>query len=103
MIDKVLDYRVDEVGDIPVQIHIFPDAGGADVLQVGGELQLDDLAGDGIVQLGHRLPRAAEDDVVHLMDGEGAGLGTVGGGVGHHIAAGHDIDLLPGEQLHQPL
>lgn len=44
LIDKVLDDRVNEVGDVPVQVHIFPDAGGTDVLQVGRKLKLDDIA-----------------------------------------------------------
>ncbi len=69
LIDEVLDHRVDQVGDVPVQVHILPDAGGADVLQMGGQLELDDVAGDGQVVGEGGLPRPAEDDVVHGVDG----------------------------------
>ena len=45
-VDEVLHHRVDEARDVPPQVDVLPDAGGADVLQVGGQLQLDDAAGD---------------------------------------------------------
>ena len=105
LIDEVLDHRVDEVGDVPVQVHILPDAGGADVLQVGGQLKLEHPASDPQPLLGRqrRLSRPAEDNVVHRVDGPGPRLRLVGGGMGHHIAAHHQIDLLVGKELPQAL
>ena len=105
MIDEVLDHRVNEVGDVPVQVHILPDAGGADVLQVGGQLKLEHPAGDPQPLLGRQrgLSRPAEDDVVHRVDGPGPRLRLVGGGMGHHIAPHHQIDLLVGKELPQAL
>ena len=49
------------------------------------------------------LPRPAEDDVVHGVDGPVPGRVLVGGGVGHHVAARHQVHLLIGEQLPQAL
>ena len=105
LIDEVLDHRVDEVGNVPVQVHILPDAGGADVLQVGRQLKLDHPAGDPQLLLGRQggLPRPAEYDVVHGVDGPGPRLHLVGGGMGHYVAAHHQIDLLVGEELPQAL
>ena len=76
-IDEVLYCRIDQVGDVPAQVDVFPDAGGADILQVSGELQLDDLAADAaqvrvdLVAFG--IAGAAEDDVVQGVDGAGVG------------------------------
>ena len=101
LVDKVLDHRVDEIGDIPVQVHVFPNAGGADVLQVGGQLELDHVALEiellGAGQGG--LARPAEDDEIHGVDGPGTRGFLEGGGVAHHVAAHHQINLLAGEEL----
>ena len=103
LIDEVLDHRVDEVGNVPVQVHILPDAGGADVLQVGGQLELDHFSGDAqLLSLRQGgLARPAEDDVVHGVDRPVHRGGLIGAGVAHHIAAHHQIDLLAGEELPQ--
>ena len=36
LINILLHHRIDQMGDIPVHVNIFPDAGGADILQLGG-------------------------------------------------------------------
>ena len=67
-----------------------------------GQLKLNHLAGDGQAagQLG--FPRPAEDDMVHLVDGIRGRLGPIGGGVKHHVAPHHHVNLLRWEQLRQP-
>ena len=103
LIDKVLDHRGHQSGDVPVQVHVLPDTGGADVLQVGGQLQMEHLAGDGQLFGQRFFPGPAEDHVVHPVDGPGAGRGLIAGGVGHHVAARHNVQLLAGEQLAEPV
>ena len=103
--DIVLNGGVDEVGDVPAQVDVLADAGGADVLQVGGQLQVDDLAGDvGDVHVFHHLVMgggAAEDDVVEMVDRAGLGFGLVGGGACHHVGAHSEVDLPAAEDLAQ--
>ena len=103
LIDEVLDHRVDEGGDVPVHVHVLPDTGRADVLQVGGQLELDHFSGDAqLLSLRQGgLARPAEDDVVHGVDRPVHRGGLIGAGVAHHIAAHHQIDLLAGEELPQ--
>ena len=70
---------------------------------MGGQLKMEHLAGDGQLFGQGLLPRPAEDHVVHPVDGPGPGGRLIAGGVGHHVAARHDIQLLVGEQLAQPV
>ena len=90
-VDELLRHGVDEVGYIPVGVHRLPDAGGADLLQLGRQRQLHHMAGDAAVvrRLGARLG-AAEDHMVEGVDGVRRGRFAVGGGVGYHVAAHHD-------------
>ena len=90
-IDELLHRGIDEVGDVAVGIHRLADAGGADLLQLGRERQLQHLAGDAAVirRLGVRLG-AAEDHVVEGVDGVRRDGLFVGRGVEHHVAAHHD-------------
>lgn len=74
-IDEVLDRRVDQIGDIPPQVDILPDPGGADILQMSGQLQLDHVAADA-AQIRVDLPAlgvtdTAEDDVVQGVNRSG--------------------------------
>ncbi|CAN4002819.1 DUF4406 domain-containing protein, partial [Dysosmobacter welbionis] len=106
-VDEVLYHRVNEGGDVPSQVDVLPDAGGADVFQMGGQLQLDDAAGDA-AQICVDLPSlrvagAAEDDVVHGVDGPRHRCRLVGGGVGYHVRAHRQVQLPAGKDLPQPV
>ena len=106
VIDILLGHRVHQIGDVPVQVHRLPDTGGGDVLQMGGQGELHHPGGDGGVvgaAAGTPVGGAAEDNMGEGVDGVGLGCGAVGGGVGHHIAAHHDIDLPAGETLDRVL
>ena len=109
VIDEFLHDRVDEGRDVPVQVDVLADAGRADLLQVGRQRKLDDLAGDAgkVPDLGGGVPvqpaRPAEDDMVHPVDREIRRLRPVGGGVAHHVAADGDIKLPAREGLGEPL
>ena len=103
--DEILHRGVDEVGDVPPQVDVLPDAGGADVLQMGGELQLDDRSLNG-AEVRVDLPAlgvagAAEDDVVQGVDGAGCGRRFIGRGVCHYVGTDSQIQLPPGEHLPQ--
>ena len=89
-IDELLGHRVHQIGDVPALIDGLPDAGGADLLQVGGQGQLRHMAGDAaVVRPRPPLDVPAEDDVVEGVDGVLPGLLAVGGGPRHHVAAHH--------------
>ena len=97
-VDELLGHRVHHVGDVPPLVDGLPDAGGADLLQVGGQGQLRYMAGDAaVVRLRSPLGVAAEENVVKGVDGVLPGVLAVGGGPGHHIAARHDGHLPAGE------
>ena len=94
-VDEVLYCRIDQVGDVPAQVDVFPDAGRADILQVSGELQLDDLAADAaqvrvdLVAFG--IAGAAEDDVVQRVNGARCGGCFVGRGIGDYVGSHRQI------------
>ena len=68
MVDILLDHWIDEAGDIPVLVDIFPDPGGADVLQALGKLQLLHLSSDALVDLSRPgVPGPAEDQMIEAM------------------------------------
>ncbi len=93
-VDKLLGHRVDEIGHVPALIDGLPNAGGADLLQMGGQLQLHHLSGNGAVVV--NVPPSlvpAEDDMIEGVDGILPGLRPVAGGPGHHVAARHDGHL----------
>ena len=93
-VDKLLGHRVDEVGHVPALIDGLPNAGGADLLQMGGQLQLYHLSANGAVVV--KVPPSlvpAEDDMIECVDGILPRLRPVTGGPGHHVAARHDGHL----------
>ena len=64
---------------------------------------MDDVTGDGQILRQRLFSGPAEDDVIHAVDGVGSGGSLIGGGIGYHITAGHQIDLAAGEQIYHPL
>ncbi len=93
-VDKLLGHRVDEVGHVPALIDGLPNAGGADLLQMGRQLQLHHLSANGAVVV--KVPPSlvpAEDDMIECVDGILPRLRPVTGGPGHHVAARHDGHL----------
>ena len=106
-VDEVLHHRVDEIGDVPPVVDVFPDAGGGDVLQMGGKPQLQDLAlntGEvGVQLLAGGVAGAAKDDMVEVVDGPVPGRYLVGGCVGNHIGSHREIQFPSGKDLPQPV
>ena len=46
LVDELLYCRVNQVGDVAIEVDVFTDTGRTDVLQMGRQGQLDHLAGD---------------------------------------------------------
>ena len=96
------------MGDIPVQVNIFPDTGGADVLQLRGQLQLHHLAADhahvgvNILFLSVQGGYPAKHDVVHAVHRAVAGRRLVGGRAVDYVGSHDKIQLPAGKQLPQP-
>ena len=104
LVDELLHCRVNQVGDVAVEVDVFTDTGRTDVLQMGRQGQLDHLAGDERERRAVMLSLVAllaadppEHDMVHRMDRIRRRSRTIGGGVAHHVAADHNIKLLAGE------
>ena len=89
-VDKFLGHGVNKMGDIPVSVHRLPDAGGADLLQLLWQGQLQHLAADAAVIPDHIGAGPAEYHMVEAMDGIRLRGLAIRGGVGHHVAAHHN-------------
>ena len=105
--NEVLHRGIDQVGDVAAQIDVLADAGGTDVLQMGGQLQLQHLARDAVqirvnlVSL--RVAGAAEDHMVQRVDRAVHRRYLVGRGVCHHVAAHGEVQFPSLEYVPQPL
>ena len=105
-VDVILDHRIHEVGDILVVADVVPDAGGTHILKIRGQLQVQHFALEpfrsGAPVRPCPLRVAGEEDMGEGVDRILAGLRAVCRRIFHHIAAGDDIDLFPGEACPQP-
>ena len=106
-IDIFLHHRIDELRNVAPLIEIVAYAGAADILQLGRQRKLNDLAGEAFaglavtLLLGFVLRVALEQNVVEGVNGVFAHRLFVGAGVGDHIAARHQIKLFARKQAAQ--
>ena len=97
IVDEILGHGVDEVGNIPVEVDIFPDTGRADIFVEFIQQQRDDLARNGIAAgsfLVLRFPRfSGKGNVVHCMYGISCRHSFIGRGVFDDVGPDGDIQL----------
>ena len=99
IVDIFLYHRVDQIGNIPVHIDVFPDSGGGNLHQLFRKLQLHQFSPD----LAHHIPvilgihlfiaDPTEGDVIHAPDHVIVGAFFIEGSVGYDVRTHHQVEL----------